>query len=129
MIFGLPLSTIIELVLAALLAPTLFYGIALERRLRNLRGDQESLHATVTALNTGIAGAQTSLAGLRAAAKDVDQTLGVKVTAARLLVDELSLLAASGEHIASRMESACAAQPRVARGIQAAPAESLRAVR
>jgi hypothetical protein len=129
MIFGLPLSTIIELVLAALLAPTLFCCIVLERRLRNLRKDQESLHTTVRALNAGVAAAQTSLAGLRVAAKEADQTLGVKVSSARLLADELSVLTSSGERIASRMESARESQSRVPRGAQPLPPEGLRAVR
>jgi uncharacterized protein DUF6468 len=128
MIFGISLSTIIELVLAALLAPTLYCCVTLERRLRNLRKDQETLNATVRALNQGVAAAHTSLAGLRAAAAEADKTLGVKVSAARLLVDELSVLSASGERIASRMENA-RETPRVLRPAQPASAEGLRAVR
>src|SRR5882757_5228150 len=104
--FGLTVSTIIELMLAALLAPTLFFCVTLERRLRTLRKDQQSLYMTVRELNARIAQAQASLQGLRNAAKDADETLGTKVTSARLLVDELQLLTAAGERIASRMESA-----------------------
>src|SRR5262245_26138701 len=103
MIFGISLSTIIDLMLAALLAPTLYFCVTLEHRLRSLRTDQDNLNATVRALNQAVAAAHTSLAGLRAAATEADKTLGVKVSAARLLIDELSVLTTSGERIASRM--------------------------
>jgi hypothetical protein len=127
--FGLSLSTIIELVLAGLLAPTLFCCVTLERRLRALRKDQQNLQSTVAALNTGIATAQSSLSGLRSAAEEADRTLGAKVSAARLLADELSVLTASGERIASRIESSREAQPRAMRIMPQASSEGLRAVR
>ena len=97
MSLALSLSTIVELVLALLLAATLFYCVKLERGLRRLRADQESLNDTLRALNGGIAAAQASLAGLRAAAKDAGESLGSKVTDARALIEELSLLTSSAE--------------------------------
>ena len=126
---GLPFPTIVELMLAALLLATLFCCAALERRLRSLRKDQDSLNATVRALNAGIAAASTSLAGLRAAAKDADATLGRKLAGARALADELSLLTSSGEHIASRIEGASDRQTRLARANAPALGDALRAVR
>ena len=109
MISTLPVSLIVEVTLAALLAATLFCCARLESRLRHLRKDQDALSGTVRALNAAITAAQTSLAGLRAAAHDADETLGRKVSAARGLADELSLLNSAGDRIASRMESARAA--------------------
>ena len=100
------LSVLVELLLAALLATTLIYCVKLERGLRRLREDQENLNATVRALNTGIAAAHASLAGLKAAAKDAGETLSTKVGGARALADELGLLVSSGDRIASRIESA-----------------------
>jgi len=129
MISTLPVSLIVEVTLAALLAPTLLSCVRLERRLRNLRKDQESLSGTVRALNGAVAAAHTSLAGLRAAAQNADETLGRKVSAARGLADELALLTSAGERIASRMESARAnpihASPRKAPAF----GEAFRAVR
>ena len=128
MIESLPVSVIVEATLAFLLAATLFCCVRLERRLRNLRKDQEGLSGTVRALNTAIAAAQQSLMGLRAAAQDADETLGRKVSAARGLADELALLTSAGDRIAGRMESARASQataplrsaPRVSEAFRAA---------
>ena len=106
MIADLPVSLIVEVTLAVLLAATLFCCARLERRLRQLRKDQDSLSGTVRALNTAIGAAQASLAALRAAAQDADETLGRKVASARGLADELSLLTSAGDRIATRMESA-----------------------
>jgi hypothetical protein len=120
---------IVELVLAVLLAATLFYCVKLERGLRRLRGDQESLNDTLRALNAGIAAAQASLAGLRAAAKDAGESLGGNVTGARALIDELSLLTSSAERAANRIEHAIERQPRAARVSAPALGDALRAVR
>jgi hypothetical protein len=128
MILDFPLSIAVELVLAALLIPTLVCCVLVEKRLRNLRQDQASLGATVRALNASIAGAQTSLAELRQAAQDADRVLGGKVSAARLLADELSVLAASGERIATRMEAARETEWRAER-VGAASKGALRAMR
>ena len=122
MALDLPLSTIIELTLTALLAATLICCFNLDRRLKRLRKDQESLNGTVNALNAAVMNASASIVKLRAAAVEVDKTLGGKVTSARALVDELSLLTAACDRIATRMEGA--------RDWNApSRAESLRAVR
>ena len=122
MSFDLPLSMILELTLAVLLVPTLICCFSVERRLKRLRQDQESLKGTVIALNTAIVSANAGVARLREAAADADKSLGGKVTSARALVDELSLLTAACERIATRMEGA-------KNWNAPARAESLRAVR
>ena len=106
MSFDIPLSMIVELTLAVLLTATLICCFSLDRRLKRLRNDQESLNGTVHALNAAVIGASASVAKLRAAAAEADKTLGGKVSSARALVDELSLLTAACERIATRMEGA-----------------------
>jgi len=95
---------IIEITLAVLLAATLLCCFSLERRLKNLRKDQDSLNGTVRALNGAIISASASIAKLRTAAEEADKTLGSKVHSARALADELSLLTSVCERIADRME-------------------------
>ena len=134
MALDINVSLIVEIVLAALLAATLFYCVLLERRLRNLRNDQAELSKTIGALNSGIARAQGSLASLRTAAADAGDSLDRKIGAARGLADELLLLASSGERIATRIETAresIARAPAPPRAPSRAPAlaENLRAVR
>jgi Domain of unknown function (DUF6468) len=102
---GLPVSLIVEGTLTLLLAATLASCALLERRLRGLRTDHHKLVQTVISLNSAIADAQASFAALRDAAHEADDRLGVKVGMARKLVQELSLLASTGERIAARMEA------------------------
>jgi chromosome segregation ATPase len=106
MSFDLPISMIVELTLAALLAATLICCVSLDRRLKRLRNDQESLNGTVHALNAAVISAGASIAKLRSAAAEADKTLTGKVSSARALVDELSLLTTACERIATRMENA-----------------------
>ncbi|HMI97091.1 MAG TPA: DUF6468 domain-containing protein [Micropepsaceae bacterium] len=129
MMAAFPVSLIVEVTLAALLAATLICCLRLDRRLRLLRGDQENLSATVRALNTAVTAAQSSLVGLRAAARDADESLGRKVSSARGLADELSLLNSAGERIAARIESARANNTQAAPRTLPAFAETFRAAR
>jgi len=126
---SISISLIVEITLAVLLAATLMCCARLELRLKNLRKDQETLGGTVRALNGAITAAQTSLAGLRAAAKEADENLGRRVTTARGVADELSLLTSSGERIAARIESAHAAAPKSFPPHASAFPEKFRAVR
>jgi len=113
----------LELALEVLLAFTLAYCVILERRLAAVRKGQEGLSRTIGELNMAISGAGASLRALKAAAGEAAQTLDERLKRARLHIDELSVLTASGERIAQRMESA-AASPRVAREIPDMPLPS-----
>jgi hypothetical protein len=95
-----------EIVLEILLAATLCYCIVLERRLAAVRRGQEGLGRHIGELNMAIAGAGASLRALKSAAGEAAQTLDERLKRARLHIDELSVLTASGERIAARMESA-----------------------
>jgi len=94
--------------------------VLLERRLRAVRKGQEGLKTHIGELNMAISGAGASLRALKAAAGEAAQTLDERLKRARLHIDELSVLTASGERIAQRMESVAAA-PRVAREIPDMP--------
>src|SRR5215475_10769380 len=100
------LTFFVEVALEILLAVTLCYCIVLERRLAAVRKGQEGLSRTIGELNMAIAGAGASLRALKSAAGEAAQTLDERLRRARLHIDELSVLAASGERIADRMENA-----------------------
>ncbi len=119
----LDLTFYLELALQVLLAFTLCYCVVLERRLAAVRKGQEGLSRTIGELNMAIAGAGASLRALKSAAGEAAQTLDERLKRARLHIDELSLLTASGERIAQRMEASAAA-PRVAREIPDMPLPS-----
>jgi len=109
--------------LDVLLAFTLCYCVILERRLAAVRKGQEGLNRLVGELNMAIAGASASLRALKAAAGEASQTLDQRLKRAQLHIDELSVLTASCERIADRMESAAAA-PRIAKEIPDMPLPS-----
>jgi ABC-type transporter Mla subunit MlaD len=117
------LTFYLELGLEVLLAFTLGYCVLLERRLAAVRKGQEGLSRTIGELNMAIAGAGASLRALKSAAGEAAQTLDERLKRARLHIDELSLLTASGERIAQRIENAAAA-PRVAKEIPDMPLPS-----
>jgi Domain of unknown function (DUF6468) len=98
------LTFAVEIALEILLAVTLCYCIVLERRLAAVRKGQEGLSRTVGELNMAIAGAGASLRALKSAAGEAAVTLDERLKRARLHIDELSVLAASGERIADRIE-------------------------
>jgi hypothetical protein len=113
------LTFILELALEVLLGLTLVYCVVLERRLAAVRKGQEGLSRTIGELNMAISGAGASLRALKAAAGEAAQTLDERLKRARLHIDELSVLTASGERIAQRMEGA-ASTPRSDNGAPAA---------
>ena len=117
------LTFYLELALQVLLAFTLCYCVLLERRLAAVRKGQEGLSRTIGELNMAIAGAGASLRALKSAAGEAAHTLDERLKRARLHIDELSVLTASGERIAQRMEASAAA-PRVAREIPDMPLPS-----
>ena len=98
------LTFYLELGLEILLALTLCYCVILERRLAAVRRGQEGLSRTIGELNMAISGAGASLRALKSAAGEAAQTLDQRLQRARLHIDELSVLTASGERIAARME-------------------------
>ena len=106
----------VEIALEVLLAATLCYCIVLERRLAAVRKGQEGLSRTIGELNMAIAGAGASLRALKSAAGEAAQTLDQRLSRARLHIDELSVLTASAERIADRIDGAASQRGRIDRG-------------
>jgi hypothetical protein len=94
----------VELILSGLLAVTLIYCVVLERRLAAVRRGQEGLKATIGELNTAITHAGASMRALKATASGAADTLDERLSRARAIIDELSVLTASGERIAERFD-------------------------
>ncbi|MBV9903337.1 MAG: hypothetical protein JO346_02010 [Alphaproteobacteria bacterium] len=102
----MPIGLIADLALTGLLAVTLVYCIVLERRLAAVRKGQEGLRSTIGELDTAITNAGASMRALKATASGAADTLDERMKRARLIIDELSLLTASGERIAERFDRA-----------------------
>ena len=102
----LNIGLIVELALTGLLAVTLVYCIVLERRLAAVRRGQEGLKSTIGELNGAITHAGASMRALKATASGAAETLDERLARARSIIDELSLLTASGDRIAERFDRA-----------------------
>ncbi len=132
------LGLAVELALTGLLAVTLVYCIVLERRLAAVRRGQEGLKATIGELNGAITHAGASMRALKATAAGAAETLDERLARARAIIDELSLLTASGDRIAERFDRAAdaSAATRAAAPVSSLPSsnimkrlDALRAVR
>ena len=100
------LGIAVELALCVLLAFTLGYCILLERRLASVRKGQDSIKAVIGELDTAITNAGASIRALKATTAGAAEQLDDRLGRARAIIDELSLLPASGERIAQRFDSA-----------------------
>jgi hypothetical protein len=98
------LTLAFEIGLCVLLAATLCYCAVLDRRLKAVRAGQKDMKSGIGELNASLASAGASLRALQAHAGTIGETLDKKIASARAAIDELSLVAASGERIAQRME-------------------------
>lgn len=86
----LPLSLVIEGLVAILLVITIGYCILLNGRLKRLRADEEGLRATIAELLTATEIAERAIQGLRTTSAQCDQTLGQRLHEANAVSDALS---------------------------------------
>ncbi len=95
--FNLPLSLVIEALVAVLLIITIGYCMLLNSRLKRLRADEEGLRATIAELLTATEIAERAIQGLRTTSAQCDQTLGQRLHEASQVSDNLSVnLSAAG---------------------------------
>lgn len=98
-------SFIIDAVVIALLAATIFYAFRLERKLDAMRKAQTALVDVIKELNTATARAESGIQGLKAAAVSSGQTLEEHIKRARGLSHELSLLVQAGQRFGQKLET------------------------
>ena len=102
-------SLVIDGVVIALLAITIFYAIRLERKLHGLRGAQAALAGVIVELNTAAARAEAGIQGLKATADSSGGVLDERIRRARAMSDELAILVQSGTRLADRIDAIRAA--------------------
>lgn len=100
---SLPLGMIIEALVAVLLLVTIGYCWLLNRRLMRLRADEQILRATISELMTATEIAERAILGLKATARDADETLGSHLREAHSLSSSLAEQIEEGEKIFSRI--------------------------
>jgi len=118
-------SLAVELLLNVLLAATLGYCIVLERRLAAVRKGQDGLKGTIADLNTAITSAGSSMRALKTAAAEAHSLLDNRLERARAHIDELSVLTASAERIADRIDKSATSRPAVKPVAQGLPSQNV----
>ena len=108
---------LLEIVLAGLLAATLFHALRLERALGVLKSDRAVLEELVAGFNASTQQAEAGIERLRSAADGAGRQIGKQIDAATTLKDDLIFLIERGDTLADRLEKIV----RAARPVVAAP--------
>lgn len=97
------LGLMIELLVAVLLVLTIGYCFVLNRRLKRLHADEESLRATISELITATEIAERAIMGLKMTANECDESLGQRLSEAEWFSKEISQQLGAGEVVLKRI--------------------------
>ena len=116
----LPLA--IESLVSILLLLTIAYCTLLNRRLKRLKSDEQSLKATISELITATEIAERAIGGLKHTVRDVNEHLGSQFGAAQEMSDHLRKQLAEADHVVRRLSKiAIAARSPVDEPVAAPP--------
>lgn len=97
--FGL----VIESLVAALLLLTIAYCIMLNKRLKLLRNDEQSLKATIAELITATEIAERAIAGLKVTVRECNDNIGGQLSTAAEMCAQLDTHIHAGESVMHRL--------------------------
>lgn len=116
------LGIVIEGLVAVLLVLTIGYCMLLNKRLKKLKADEQSLKATIGELITVTEIAERAIGGLKHTVRDVNENLGAQINAATALAELLKGQLAEGDAVVRRLSKiAIAARPLTAQVEPEAP--------
>lgn len=106
------LGLVIESLVAILLIVTIGYCMLLNKRLKRLKADEQSLKATIGELITVTEIAERAIGGLKHTVRDVNENLGAQINAATALAEQLKMQLAESDNVVRRLSKiAVAARP------------------
>lgn len=109
--FGLAIESLV----AVLLILTIGYCMLLNKRLKRLRADEQSLKATIGELITATEIAERAIGGLKHTVRDVNDNLGNQIVSATELSRQLAKQLTEGDAVVRRLTRiALAARPATA---------------
>jgi hypothetical protein len=103
------IGLLIESTVAILLVITIVYCVLLERRLRRLRADEQSLRAVIGELMTATDIADRAICGLKVTVRECDQNLGDRLRTAERLTASMTEQLGAGENLLRRLSQIAAA--------------------
>jgi chromosome segregation ATPase len=96
-------GVVIESLVAILLMLTIGYCMLLNKRLKRLKADEQSLKATIGELITATEIAERAIGGLKHTVRDVNENLGNQLTAAAQISLQLKKQLAEGDNVLRRL--------------------------
>jgi hypothetical protein len=104
------IGMVIESVVAFLLMLTIGYCYLLNRRLKMLKADEQSLRATISELVTATEIAERAIGGLKVTVHECDMTLGERLRKAERVTIELDRAVTAGKEVLGRVTQIVAAR-------------------
>ena len=119
------LGLVIESLVAVLLVLTIGYCALLNKRLKRLKADEQSMRGTIAELITATEIAERAIGGLKLTVRECDENLGSQLTMGTALSAKLAKQVLAGEAVLDRLSRiALAARPSGAEAAAPAEAES-----
>ena len=94
---------LVETMVSVLLLLTILYCVRLNKQLRLLKADEQSLRATISELITATEIAERAIGGLKHTVRDVNENLGNQLTSASQMSQQLKKQLAEGDNIYRRL--------------------------
>lgn len=94
---------LVEIMVSLLLLLTILYCVRLNRQLRLLKADEQTLRATISELITATEIAERAIAGLKSTMRDGEQNLGGRLERIERLTSELDEQLTAGEDLLGRL--------------------------
>ncbi len=94
---------LVESMVSVLLLLTILYCVRLNKQLRLLKADEQSLRATISELITATEIAERAIGGLKATMRDGEQTLGERMDRSEQMSSELERQLQAGQELLSKL--------------------------
>ena len=102
---------LVETMVSILLLLTILYCVRLNKQLRLLKADEQSLRATISELVTATEIADRAISGLKSTMQEGEQTLSERLQRGEVLAAELDLHLTAGNHLLARTSCVLRAFP------------------
>lgn len=103
---------LVESMVSVLLLLTILYCVRLNRQLRLLKADEQTLRATISELITATEIAERAIGGLKATMREGEQSLAARLQRAETLTADVERQLVAGEELLTRLTRiATAARP------------------
>ena len=94
---------LVESMVSILLLLTILYCVRLNKQLRLLKADEQTLRATISELITATEIAERAIAGLKSTMREGEQSLGARLQRAESVTADIERQLSAGEQLLARL--------------------------